>query len=174
MNTSDQSLFPIDSAFKRRWDWKYVPISKPDKSEDPNWKDRKIAANGKLYDWWDFIRIVNAHIADVTKSEDKQLGYFFVKAPDATGVITAEKFANKVLFYIYNDVFKDYDLPKDVFGKESGDDKYKFKEFFTETGDVDESVVAEFLSHLKKGDKKIAVAEDAATETPPSAEAPVE
>ncbi len=171
MNTSDQSLFPIDSAFKRRWDWKYIPIAKP---TEPGWVDRTIQTAGKKFDWWDFITIINECILDKTKSEDKQLGYFFVKAPDATGVITAEKFANKVLFYIYNDVFKDYDLPKDVFGKESSDGKYAFRDFFAATGDVDEAVIAEFLSHLKKGDKKIAVAEDAATETPPSAEAPVE
>ena len=171
MNTSDQSLFPIDSAFKRRWDWKYIPIAKPTEAV---WVDRTIRAAGKKFDWWDFISIINECILDKTKSEDKQLGYFFVKAPDATGVITAEKFANKVLFYIYNDVFKDYDLPKDVFGKESGDDKYAFKDFFAATGYVDEAVVAEFLSHLKKGDKKIAVAEDTAVETPPSAEAPAE
>ena len=170
MNTSDQSLFPIDSAFKRRWDWKYIPIAKPDKDDDPDWKERKVKVDSSLFDWWDFITIINEWIFEKTKSEDKQLGYFFVKAPDATGIITGEQFANKVLFYIYNDFFKDYHLPKDVFGKENSDDKYAFKDFFTVTGDVNEAVVAEFLSHLKKGDRKIAVAEDAATETPPSEE----
>ena len=154
MNTSDQSLFPIDSAFKRRWDWKYIPIAKPD---EPDWKDRKIVANGKEYDWWTFISIVNAHIAAVTKSEDKQMGYFFVKAPDDTGHIMAESFANKVLFYLFNDVFKDWDLPMAIFGKGAqSKEKYAFKDFFYaekmtvggkdyHPGDVKEDVVAEFI-----------------------------
>ena len=163
MNTSDQSLFPIDSAFKRRWDWKYVPISRPDKSDDPNWKDRKIVANGKLYDWWDFIRIVNAHIADVTKSEDKQLGYFFVKATDDTGVITAERFANKVLFYLFNDVFKDWDLPVAIFEKDSNSKKkFAFKDFFYDVpdanhvvGSVREDVVAAFIEKQEYEGEKV-------------------
>ncbi|MCM1140417.1 MAG: hypothetical protein NC453_17750, partial [Muribaculum sp.] len=45
MNTSDQSLFPIDSAFKRRWEWKYVPIRDAHKG----WR---ILVNGVRYDWW--------------------------------------------------------------------------------------------------------------------------
>ena len=52
MNTSDQSLFPIDSAFKRRWDWQYMPISDGRKG----WK---IDANGKQYDWWQFLQKMN-------------------------------------------------------------------------------------------------------------------
>ena len=171
MNTSDQSLFPIDSAFKRRWDWRFIPISKP---TDAGWVDRKILVGGKKFDWWDFIDIINEWILNKTKSEDKQLGYFFVKAPDSTGIITGEQFANKVLFYIYNDVFKDYDLPKDVFGKENGEEKYQFKEFFTATGDVNEAMVAEFLSHLKKGERKIGVDTVESGETPPSEETSAE
>ena len=154
MNTSDQSLFPIDSAFKRRWDWKYIPIAKPSK---PGWKERKIVADGKAYDWWNFVSIVNAHIATVTKSEDKQMGYFFVKAPDETGIITAERFANKVLFYLFNDVFKDWDLPMAIFGKDDqGSTKYAFKDFFYDKiigdhipGDVKEDVVAAFIEQQK-------------------------
>ena len=80
MNTSDQSLFPIDSAFKRRGEWKYMKI----KNEGKGWKiDVKIKeVNGeeKLVDWWDFIRKVNDIIASMTSSADKQLGYFFCKA----------------------------------------------------------------------------------------------
>ena len=129
MNTSDQSLFPIDSAFKRRWDWEYVPIAKPDKSDDSNWKERKIKVGSSLYDWWDFLTIINKHIAKATESEDKQLGYFFVKAPDDTGYITADQFANKVLFYLYGDVFKSYDLPAAAFKREGGA-AWTFRDFF--------------------------------------------
>lgn len=79
MNTSDQSLFPIDSAFKRRWDWKYIPISNAN-------KDWAIKVNGNKYDWWNFLEKINAQIGSTTNSEDKKLGYFFCKAT-TTGAI---------------------------------------------------------------------------------------
>lgn len=43
----------------------------------------------------------------MTSSADKQLGYFFCKA-DKDGVISGETFVSKVIFYLWNDVFKDY------------------------------------------------------------------
>lgn len=100
MNTSDQSLFPIDSAFKRRWDWKYMKIKKPKE------KDFKIRLeDGTCYDWWDFLQKINECIYKVTRSEDKQLGYFFCNP--SGGIIDEDMFVNKVLFYLWNDVFKD-------------------------------------------------------------------
>lgn len=109
MNTSDQSLFPIDSAFKRRWDWKYIKI-KEGKDENGNkldWKvDVKMDESGTLLSWWDFIQKINEIIASMTSSADKQLGYFFCCAKD--GVIDEETFVSKVIFYLWNDVFKDY------------------------------------------------------------------
>ena len=106
MNTSDQSLFPIDSAFKRRWDWYYVPIS--DVGE--RWT---IDVNGAKYDWWQFLVAINSRIYDATYSEDKKLGYFFCKAEN--GVISAEKFVSKVVFYLWNDVFKDSEFEGEAF-----------------------------------------------------------
>jgi hypothetical protein len=99
MNTSDQSLFPIDSAFKRRWDWMYVPIANAEKG----WK---IDVDGKMYDWWDFLSKINDLVGTATSSEDKKLGYFFCKANG--GIISAETFVSKVVFYLWNDVFKDF------------------------------------------------------------------
>ena len=170
MNTSDQSLFPIDSAFKRRWDWEYVPISKPDKSDDPDWKDRKIEVGNLLFDWWDFVVAINGHIAKATESEDKQLGYFFAKADDATGYISAKTFANKVLFYLYGDVFKSYELPKDDCFKVDGR-VLSFRDFFygentvegegadqvtRKPGEVKLDVLASFLRGLKWDGKGVA------------------
>ena len=111
MNTSDQSLFPIDSAFKRRWEWQYMPIGK---GYDENGQEIKWAIEGatQKYDWWSFLEKINAQVGEATQSEDKKLGFFFCKATD--GVISAEKFVGKVIFYLWNDVFKNngFDGPK--------------------------------------------------------------
>ena len=114
MNTSDQSLFPIDSAFKRRWDWQYIPISEGrDKNgQSKNWK---IEADTQMYSWWSFIQKINDEIYDKTNSEDKKLGYYFCKP--INGVIKVETFVSKVLFYLWNDVFKDFDNESGIFAE---------------------------------------------------------
>lgn len=116
MNTSDQSLFPIDSAFKRRWEWKYIPISEG-KTETGEKLDYKIQIKDKKYDWWTFLNKINDEIEETTKSEDKKLGYFFCKAND--GIIDADTFVSKVVFYLWNDVFKDQDVS--IFSDEEGE-----------------------------------------------------
>ena len=103
MNTSDQSLFPIDSAFKRRWDWRYVKIADAGKG----WK---IRCGNEYCDWWTFVEEINKRIAKETSSDDKKLGYFFCKPPKDSSEISEEKFVGKVLFYLWNDVFKDGDI----------------------------------------------------------------
>lgn len=166
MNTSDQSLFPIDSAFKRRWNWVYMPISDAGKK----WN---IRINGKNYNWWNFIEKINEKIGKTTSSEDKKLGYFFCKANN-DGIITAERFVGKVLFYLWNDVFKDYEFNDDIFNDEKADDgtvrKLSFDKFYTAEGKnstIVENKVELFLNNLgviytiveKKNDEKGAIAD---------------
>ena len=118
MNTSDQSLFPIDSAFKRRWDWKYVPIREGRDKETNAKLNWYINTGNKQYDWWSFISKVNKLIGSLTNSEDKKLGYFFCKAKDRE--IDADLFVSKVIFYLWNDVFKDYGFDDKDFQDEEG------------------------------------------------------
>lgn len=118
MNTSDQSLFPIDSAFKRRWDWKYVPIREGRDKETNAPLNWYINTGDKQYNWWSFISLVNKLIGSLTNSEDKKLGYFFCKAKD--GEIDADLFVSKVIFYLWNDVFKDYGFDDKDFQDEEG------------------------------------------------------
>ena len=142
MNTSDQSLFPIDSAFKRRWDWYYVPISNAEK----NWT---IEVNGAKYDWWNFLQAINDRVYDATYSEDKKLGYFFCKAD--YGIISSSKFVSKVIFYLWNDVFKDSEFEGSAFRDENGE-KLSFDKFYSvDNGKVkvNEEKVELFLKNLE-------------------------
>lgn len=142
MNTSDQSLFPIDSAFKRRWDWSYMPISDAKKGY-------VIDVAGSRYDWWQFLEEINKKIESTTNSEDKKLGYFFCKAHG--GVISAETFVGKVVFYLWNDVFKDFDLVGPIFDDTVEGGRLTFAKFYTE-GEMKTKVrtekVAQFLGNL--------------------------
>ena len=142
MNTNDQSLFPIDSAFKRRWDWTYIPISNANKGWTINTDDSH-------YDWWQFVERINDLIGRTTNSEDKKLGYFFCKAKD--GEICAETFVGKVIFYLWNDVFKDYDFCDQVFNDANGN-KLTFDKFYTAEGNNSKVVLENvelFLKNLK-------------------------
>lgn len=122
MNTSDQSLFPIDSAFKRRWYWEYEPI----KYMNTNWG---IEIGGNMYSWTSFQIEVNNRIFEATNSEDKMLGDFFVKPNN--NVISEKQFINKVLFYLWNDVCKDGD--GDIFKTDDNKD-VKFSDLYGEHG----------------------------------------
>lgn len=148
MNTSDQSLFPIDSAFKRRWDWKYVPIREGREKETNALLNWYINTGNKQYDWWSFISKVNKLIGSLTNSEDKKLGYFFCKAKD--GEIDADLFVSKVIFYLWNDVFKDYGFDDKDFQDEEGK-ILSFDRFYEDKNgktNVDIAIVELFLENL--------------------------
>ena len=141
MNTSDQSLFPIDSAFKRRWDWEYIKI------KDHSEQGYGIQfSNGNRYDWWQFVTAINEQIeGGEIQQEDKKLGYFFAKTAD--GTITAKRFLSKVIFYLYTDVFKDFGFDEPFFKDENGE-TMTFASYFNEEGDPDENRVERFLTNL--------------------------
>ena len=174
MNTSDQSLFPIDSAFKRRWDWKYIKITNGYKilengEYEKDGEGKKIPLDWKIetneQDWWEFLQQINRIISNMTSSADKQLGYFFCQANNE-GKITTETFVSKVIFYLWNDVFKDYGFEDaslfkykkvDKDGIRLGEDlDLTFPDFYDEDGEVVTDVVKQFLEHVKawKGDEK--------------------
>ena len=148
MNTSDQSLFPIDSAFKRRWDWKYVPIREGRDKETNAPLNWNINTGDKQYNWWSFISKVNKLIDSLTNSEDKKLGYFFCKAKD--GEIDADLFVSKVIFYLWNDVFKDYGFDDKDFQDEEGK-ILSFDRFYQDVNgktNVDITTIELFLENL--------------------------
>mgnify|MGYP005891047247 FL=1 len=176
MNTSDQSLFPIDSAFKRRWDWKYIKIKKGKKEngEELGWNIQIKDANGepvKIIDenttlsWWNFIQKVNEIIASMTSSADKQLGYFFCKPSEKANetdekptIITADTLVGKVIFYLWNDVFKDYgfeDASLFTYQEEKNGKKTEkdlaFADFYDEEGEQVNTVrLVDFLNRIMK------------------------
>ena len=168
MNTSDQSLFPIDSAFKRRWDWKYVKI----KDEHKDWtididiKTKDSAGNettAKL-DWYVFIDKINEIIASMTSSADKQLGYFFCKPKTKDSKeIDVETFVSKVIFYLWNDVFKDYafedaslfQYTTEVNGNKETKD-LTFPDFYNDDESINTTCLTDFIEKVmnwKKGNE---------------------
>lgn len=147
MNTSDQSLFPIDSAFKRRWNWKYMPIEyRPIDKKTQQPIDWKFQIGDNLYSWGEFLSKINPEIYTLTESSDKQMGYFFAKADNATGIISEEVFLNKVLFYLWTDVFKDFDVSSELFKNKGKNRSFIFTDFF----DKEQSnALADFIANFE-------------------------
>ena len=140
MNTSDQSLFPIDSAFKRRWDWEYVAID----YAEPKSSAFTITIGNTSFRWVDFIKVVNQRIYDVTQSEDKQMGNFFIKSS-----VNQKQFCSKVMFYLWNEVLKDeVENSKYFFYEDKGNNQTSKFTFTDVYGGNATSVLTSFMKYL--------------------------
>ncbi len=107
MNSADQGVFPMDTAFKRRWSFKYLDInSGEDKIQN---KITTLSLNNNLnqtINWNNLRHAINNKLTEIGINEDKLLGSYFLK-PD---LLTTEKFKdafkNKVLMYLFEDAAK--------------------------------------------------------------------
>ena len=149
MNTSDQSLFPMDSAFKRRWDWEYVPINYNTSIESGTFV---ITIGDKSYSWVDFIKQVNEKIFDLTQSEDKQMGNFFIKHS-----INEDGFKSKVMFYLWYEVLRDetennkyFFYKKTTVDGRAESSKFTFKDLY---GDQATETLQQFMEYLEVSPK---------------------
>ena len=104
MNTSDQNVYTLDTAFVRRWDKVKIKNS----FKNCKFKDTPVPGMAR-YTWEEFVTSINnwiaKHLEDLQVNEDKQIGAFFVKA-SLLAENDAEKFAYKVFDYLWSDVAK--------------------------------------------------------------------
>ena len=103
MNTCDQNVFVLDTAFKRRWIYRYV--------KNPRCAYGDTLVPGSSITWQDFLDTINKKICEAAKDsaidEDKQLGAYFISEALLTDEEFAkENFADKVLMYLWTDVVR--------------------------------------------------------------------
>lgn len=142
MNTSDQSLYPMDSAFKRRWEWEYIPINYELLESNHSAQFKVELTANEFFSWIDFIRAVNTIIkSNGNLGMDKCIGNYFINPKNK--VITLETFINKIVFYLWNDVFQDEIEDESIFK-----DGVTYEDFFPiQSRGV--SMVKELLKVLK-------------------------
>ena len=100
MNTSDQNVFTLDTAFQRRWEMKQIPNNVNGAQHAENHID------GSSVTWGAFASVVNEAVidanSDMVSSEDKRLGAYFVRQDE----LTVDRFPEKALKYLWDDAFK--------------------------------------------------------------------
>ncbi len=98
MNTSDSSIYYMDSAFKRRWEWEFIDIdSTPISAEGTAFNNKE--------EWKSFVGKLNNFIKSNYKYirgiEDKQIGHYFIN----NEVIQKKDIQNKLMFFLWDSVF---------------------------------------------------------------------
>ena len=116
MNSADQGVYPMDTAFKRRWDFRYIGIDGGEDAE-VTIEDEEKRLSDVVVSWgtenafktnWNALRkAINGFLSnDVKLNEDKLLGPFFVSPSSLTDALFGAAFKDKVLLYLYEDACK--------------------------------------------------------------------
>jgi len=151
MNTSDQNVFTLDTAFQRRWNMRLIENSfKKDTKEDKEFARHKVLDTS--ISWEDFCEAINNQILEknqnMTSSEDKRLGTHFVTLDDLNYydlekakddkekkefALKNRRFPEKVIKYLWDDAFKFY--RDEIFKGEYNSLEKVIKTFITNTKD---------------------------------------
>lgn len=102
MNSADQGVYPMDTAFKRRWDFEYIDIDNNDNEINEFWFD----VAGKQYHWNSLRKAINDQLTEIGINEDKLMGAFFVSKHIIDSVDNdkfVKAFCNKVIMYLFED-----------------------------------------------------------------------
>ena len=142
MNSADQGVYPMDTAFKRRWEFKYLGIDSSD--EEIQGKFVVVGKKEKQrIEWNELRKAINDFLSAEKINEDKQLGPYFISrnivvpsdgSSEINSEIFCEVFKNKVLMYLFDDAAKQKRV-KLFEGSNMGQTRYsKICEAFDEQG----------------------------------------
>lgn len=103
MNSADQGVYPMDTAFKRRWDFEYIPLNKNQKEVEFT-----VDINGEKYNWNDYRSVLNDLLGNQGVTEDRLISPFFLKETDfdENKILKRSSYVNKFLMYIFDDILK--------------------------------------------------------------------
>lgn len=145
MNSADQGVFPMDTAFKRRWEFEYLGIDKNETKIAKNFIKMQLGEKVKkvkIVRWNDIRKAINKRLASLGINEDKQLGPYFIsksiidpdiaatngKGKEINWASFSKTFKSKVIMYLFEDAGKQ---KRDKIFKTGlyNDDKYGEKKY---------------------------------------------
>lgn len=110
MNSADQGVFPMDTAFKRRWDFRYMGINEGEDAiiDGTPLSEITVPCGGREVVWNDLRHAINQFMLsdDLRINEDKLLGPFFIAPSSLMGDKFNQVFKDKILLYLYEDAGK--------------------------------------------------------------------
>lgn len=114
MNSADQGVFPMDTAFKRRWEFEYIGINTSEQQMSHYNVQLGKGENAKIINWNELRKAINEELVSMNINEDKLMGPFFLSdkimrtlaaGPD-NNYTFIQAFKNKVLMYLFDDAAK--------------------------------------------------------------------
>ena len=106
MNSADQGVMPMDTAFKRRWEFTYLGVNDTADNNAAEFKNYVFEVNGKKYNWDMYRREINDRLSKLNTPEDKLVGPYFLSKNiliNENKAYIADVLKNKVLMYLYED-----------------------------------------------------------------------
>lgn len=159
MNTCDQNVFALDTAFKRRWDMEEIPNEFGDNSNLKGLYVPYDFGDDTYVTWEQFIKVINSKIVDLSDEffgDDRQIGCYFVNetclAKDTQKITKEERerFAYKVISYLWNDVAK---INRNGWFKDSKTLHSAIRNFKENKDVFEDNLIADLKAKVKYQDK---------------------